>query len=121
MSDPLQPRSRSRARGCGFGCGGFFFVLIVGIALSLFNLAIGVGLSFRVPFTASNFTVAGSIGEKAKVAQALPGYTRGRLAGNQNFINQTQTLTIGPAEGAAVVILGKQDGAPPIDLHLVAQ
>ena len=121
MSSPPPARTRSRARGCGFGCGGFFFVLIVGIALSLFNLAIGLGLSFRVPFTASNFTIAGSIGEKAKVAEALPAYTRGRLAGNQNFINQTQTLTIGPAEGAAVIILGQQDGAPPVDLHLVAQ
>jgi hypothetical protein len=121
MSGPPPARTRSRARGCGFGCGGFFFVLIVGIALSLFNLAIGIGVSFRVPFTSSNLTVAGSIGEKAKVAGALPSYTRERLAGNQNFINQSQTLTIGPAEGASVVILGKQDGAPPLDLHLVAQ
>jgi hypothetical protein len=28
-------------------------------------------------------------------------------------------MTIGPAEGTVVVILGSQDGAPPIDLHLV--
>jgi len=28
-------------------------------------------------------------------------------------------MTIGPAEGATVFIIGKQDGAPPLDLHVV--
>lgn len=95
-------------------------MLIVGLILTLFNTAIGVGLSFRIPFTSSNVTAAGSIGEKQKVVGALPAYTAGRLGGNQNFINQSQTLTIGPAEGAAVVVIGAQPGAPVIDLHLVA-
>jgi hypothetical protein len=30
-------------------------------------------------------------------------------------------MTIGPAEGAALVILGKQDGAPAIDLHVIVR
>jgi hypothetical protein len=30
-------------------------------------------------------------------------------------------MTIGPAEGAALVIIGKQDDAPAIDLHLVVR
>ena len=38
---------------------------------------------------------------------------------NQNFINNSTTLTIGPAEGAAIFVIGKQDGAPVLDLHLV--
>jgi hypothetical protein len=95
-------------------------VVTVGIALSLFNADIGIGLSVRVPFTESNLTVAGSVGAKSKVTATLPSYLDGRLAGNQNFINQSATLTVGPAEGAALLVLGKQDGAPLVDLHLSA-
>lgn len=116
------PRSRRYRPGRGgCGCGGFLFVLIVGIALSLFNTDIGVGLSVRVPFTQSNLTLAASIGTKGKTADALPAYTRGTLGGNQNFINGSQTLTIGPAEGATLIVLGKQGDAPVFDLHLVAR
>lgn len=110
---------RSRRGGCG--CGGFLFVLIVGLALTLFNTTIGVGVSVRIPFTQSNLTLAGSIGAKHKTEAALPDYTRGRLGGNQNFINHSQSLTIGPAEGATLLVLGRQDEAPAIDLHLVAR
>jgi hypothetical protein len=111
-------RTRYRNRGCGCGCGGFLFVLTVGILLSLFNTGIGIGVSVRIPGTTSNVTVAGSVGAKAKAIQALPGYTEGRLGGNQNFLNNSTTMTIGPAEGAAMVIIGKQSGAPALDLHL---
>lgn len=105
----------------GCGCGGFLFVLIVGVALSLFNTTIGIGFSVRVPSTESNLTLTASIGAKQKTEEALPAYTRGRLGGNQNFINHTQTLTIGPAEGATLIVLGKQNDAPVVDLHLVAR
>ena len=112
-------RTRYRNRGCGCGCAGFFLVLTVGILLSLFNTGVGIGVSVRIPFTSSNLTVAGSVGAKAKAVAALPDYTEGRLGGNQNFFNNSTTMTIGPAEGAALVIVGKQDGAPAVDLHLV--
>jgi hypothetical protein len=72
----------------------------------------------RIPLTESNLTVAGAVGAKTKAVAALPGYTDGRLGGNQNFVNNSTTMTIGPAEGAALVIIGKQDDAPAIDLHL---
>ena len=96
-------------------------VLTVGLLLSLFNGAIGIGLSIRVPFTDSNLTVAGSVGQKQKAVDSLPGYAEGRLGGNQNFINQTTTLTIGPAEGTTLIVLGRQPGAPAVDLHLIAR
>ena len=96
-------------------------MLIVGIGLSLFNLDVAVGLSFRVPLTQANLTLAAAIGAKQKTVGALPAYTRGRLGGNQNFINHTQSLTIGPAEGATLIVLGRQDGAPAFDLHVVAR
>ena len=96
-------------------------MLTVGIALSLFNTGVGVGVSVRIPFTQSNVTIAGSIGAKDKAVGSLPPYTDGRLGGNQNFFNNSTTMTIGPAEGAAVVIIGKQDDAPALDLHLVAR
>ncbi len=110
---------RYRYRYRRFGCGaGFFLVLTVGIVMALFNLAVGIGISVRVPFTSANFTIAASIGQKDKAVAALPSYTEGRLGGNQNVFNNSTTMTIGPAEGAAEVILGRQDGAPVFDLHL---
>jgi hypothetical protein len=107
--------------GCGAGCASVLVVLTIGLLLSLFNAAIGIGVSIRVPFTDSNLTVAGSVGQKQKAVESLPGYAEGRLGGNQNFINHTTTLTIGPAEGTALIVLGKQPGAPVVDLHLVAR
>jgi hypothetical protein len=89
--------------------------------LSLFHAVIGIGASIRVPFTDSNLTVAGSVGQKEKAVGALPGYDEGRLGSNQNFINHTTTLTIGPAEGTALIVLGRQPGVPIVDLHLVAR
>jgi hypothetical protein len=112
-------RTRYRNRGCGCGCGGFLLVLTVGILLSLFHTDIGIGVSVRIPGTGANITVAGSLGAKDKAVESLPAYTKGRLGGNQNFFNNSTTMTIGPAEGAALVVIGKQDGAPPVDLHIV--
>jgi hypothetical protein len=111
-------RRRYRGRGCGCGCAGFFLVLTVGIVLSLFNTDVGIGVSARIPFTSSNVTVAGSVGSKTKAVGTLPYYTAGRLGGNQNFFNNSSTMTIGPAEGTALVIIGKQDDAPAFDLHV---
>lgn len=105
----------------GCGCGSVLIVLTLGIALSLFSTAIGIGLSVRVPFTSSNLTLAAAIGSKTKLGPALPDYTSERLGGNQNFINGSQTLTIGPAEGATLLVVGKQAGAPALDLHIVAR
>jgi len=106
--------------GCGGGCASVIVVLTFGLLLSIFNAALGIGLSVRVPFTGSNITVAGAVGQKDKVDGALPVYIQQKLAGNQNFINQTSTLTIWVAEGAGVVVVGHQEGAPVIDLHLEA-
>jgi len=114
------PRARTRYRNRGCGCGGglFFFVLTVGIILSLLNVGIGIGASVRIPFTESNLTLAGVVGAKGKAVAAFPSYTDGRLGGNQNFFNNSTTMTIGPAEGAALVIIGRQDDAPAVDLHV---
>jgi len=68
-------RTRYRNRNVGCGCGGFFFVLIVGTVLALVNLAVSLGVSVQIPFTRSNITVAGSIGDKDKAADVLPEYT----------------------------------------------
>jgi len=101
------------------GCGGFVLVFLLGGVLSLFNAVFGLGVSVGIPFTQSNVTVAGSIGGKEKAADALPNYVRDRLAANQNFVNNSTTLTVGPAEGVGLLVIGKQAGAPAIDLYLV--
>ena len=120
--DEKRRRWRPGRGGCGCGllsgCGSFVFVFLLGGLLSLFGAVAGVGVSIGIPFTQNNVTLAGSIGAKDKATSGLPNYTEGRLAGNQNFINQSTTLTVGPAEGAAVFIIGAQPGAPAIDLHL---
>ena len=114
---------RTGCGGCGgYGCASFFVVITLGLLLTLFNTAIGIGASVRVPFTSStNITLAGSVGKKDKAPVALPGYVHGKLGGNQNFINGSQTLTIWVAEGTVIFVVGQQEGAPLIDLHLEAR
>jgi len=119
MGDGKKTRSRVGGCGCLSGCGAFVFVFLLGGLLSLFNAVFGLGVSVGIPFTQSNVTAAGSIGTKDKAPEALPSYVRDRLAGNQNFINNTTTLTVGPAEGVGLLVIGKQDGAPTVDLYIV--
>jgi hypothetical protein len=119
MDDDKKARSRRGGCGCLSGCGAFVLVFVFGGALSLFNMVLGLGVSAGIPLTQSNVTVAGSIGTKDKAPDALPAYVKDRLAGNQNFINNSTTLTVGPAEGVGLLVIGKQDGAPGIDLYLV--
>ena len=112
-------RGPSSPGGCG--CTSVIVVLTLGLLLSLFNTDIGLGISVRVPLTDSNVTVAGSVGKKDHAADVLPGYVRSRLGSNQEFINQSSTLTIWVAEGTALIVVGRQPGAPLIDLHLEAR
>ena len=125
MGERTVEERRRRWRGPsgpgGCGCASIIVVLTVGLLLSLFNTAVGIGVSVRVPFTEANVTVAGSVGKKDQAPDALPGYVHGRLGGNQNFINQSNSLTIWVAEGTAIVVVGRQPGAPWIDLHLEAR
>lgn len=118
VSPRVEYRTRYRDRGCGCGCAGFFFVLTVGLLLALLNFAISLGVSVRVPLTSSNLTVAGAVGKKEKALDVLPDYTRDRVGANQNFFNNSTTMTIWRAEGVGVAIVGHQDDAPVIDLHL---
>jgi hypothetical protein len=117
----VEYRTRYRNRNVGCGCGGFFVVLIAGTVLALVNLAISIGVSVGIPFTHANITIAGSIGDKDKTADVLPTYTHGRVAGTQNFFNNTTTMTIWRAEGIGLVVIGAQDHAPAVDLHLAAR
>jgi hypothetical protein len=96
-------------------------VLTLGLLLSLFNSDIGIGISLRVPFTDSNVTAAGSVGKKEHASAVLPAYARGHLGSNQDFINQSTTLTIWVAEGTALVLVARQPGSPLIDLHIEAR
>lgn len=120
MSQQGSGERRWRRGSGGCGCAGAVVVLTVGLLLSLFNADVGIGVSVRIPFTNANVTVAGSVGKKDRAADVLPGYVHGRLGNNQNFINQSNTLTIWVAEGTAIVVVGHQDGAPIIDLHVEA-
>ena len=120
-----EERRRWRWRGDGgpFGCGcaSLFVVLTAGLVLSLFSADVGIGLSARIPLTESNVTLAGSVGKKDRAPDALPPYVHGKLGGNQNFVNQSTTLTIWVAEGTAIFVIGRQEGAPWVDLHLEAR
>lgn len=111
-----ETRSYRGGRGCG--CAFPLVVLVVGITLALFGSNVGIGVSARVPFTESNLTLAGSVGSKDLAIDTLPDYIEQRVADNSNFINKSITLTIGPAEGTSIIVLGKQEDAPIIGVHL---
>jgi hypothetical protein len=125
MEDDRGSRRWSNNRGCNCGCGGgcasLLVVLTAGLLLTLFGIAIGVGVSIRIPFTQANVTLAGSVGKKEKAPDALPAYVHGKLGGNQNFVNGSQSLTVWVAEGTVIFVVGNQEGAPLIDLHLEAR
>jgi hypothetical protein len=95
--------------------------VVVGIILAIFSTNLGIGVSVRVPFTESNLTIAGSVGAKEMAIDTLPNYVERKVADNNNLINQSITLTIWPAEGVSLIVLGKQEGAPLVDVHLDAE
>src|SRR2546426_292772 len=78
MNDRRRGYRPWRGGNWGCGCTSVVVVLTAGIILSLFNLAIGLGASVRVPFTASKLTVGGSVCTKNKAPPALPGFTSRR-------------------------------------------
>ncbi|HKW71647.1 MAG TPA: hypothetical protein VJQ08_02325 [Candidatus Dormibacteraeota bacterium] len=122
MSEERRDRRYLRGgRNFGCGCASIFVVLTAGLILSLFNADVGIGVSARIPLTDSNVTLAGSVGKKDRAPDALPPYLHGKLGGNQNFVNQSTTLTIWVAEGTAIFVIGRQEGAPWVDLHLEAR
>lgn len=94
-------------------------MLTIGLLLTLFNASLGVGASVGVPFTNSNITLAGAVGKKENADASLPNYVQDKVGSNKNFVNSTSTLTIWVAEGIVVFVVGHQEGAPAIDLHLV--
>ena len=123
--DNAESRPRRRGGGCsrggGCGCALPSIVLVVGIILAIFSTNLGIGVSVRVPFTESNLSVAGSVGSKEMAIETLPNYVEQKVADNSNFLNQSITLTIWPAEGVSLIVLGKQEGAPVVDVHLDAE
>jgi hypothetical protein len=123
--DNAESRPRRRSGGCGrgggCGCALPSIVLVVGIILAIFSTNLGIGVSVRVPFTESNLSVAGSVGSKEMAIDTLPNYVEQRVADNNNLLNQSITLTIWPAEGVSLIVLGKQEGAPVVDVHLDAE
>lgn len=84
----------------------------------MFPAAIGLGISIGVPLMQSNVSMTGAIGAKQKVIDALPAYTRDRVGDNENFINKTTALAVGPAQAVVVFIVGRQEGAPAVDLWI---
>ena len=126
--DQRSDNSRERPNGArsyrvGRGCGCTFplVVLVVGIALALFSLNVGIGVSARVPFTESNLTLAGSVGSKDLAINTLPDYVEQKVGDSSNLINKSITLTLGPAEGTSIIVLGKQEDAPIVGVHLDAE
>ena len=123
LSNETRPRRRGGGCGTGGGCGCALpsLVVVVGIILAIFGTNLGIGVSVRVPFTESNLSVAGSVGSKELAIDTLPNYVEQKVADNNNFLNQSITLTIWQAEGVSLIVLGKQEGAPVVDVHLDAE
>ncbi len=103
------------------GFAGFFVVITLGFVLMLLNVGISLGLTMRIPTTNANLTAAGCLGEKNKALASLPSYVRNRLGSNQDFINHSMTMTVGPIEGCEMAVIGYQNGAPSFSIHIAAK
>lgn len=99
------------------GFAGFFIVITIGLILMLANVGLSLGLSFRIPYSNANLTLAGCLGEKNKAISSLPSYLQGRLGSNKDFINHSMTTTIGNIEGCEMGIIGDQPGSPVFGIH----
>ncbi len=88
-----------KGRGPHIGFTGFFVVITIGLILMFMNIGLSLGITFRIPTTNANFTLAGCLGEKNKALASLPTYLTGKLGDNHDFINHSMTNTIGPIEG----------------------
>jgi hypothetical protein len=111
MRDNRNRRSR-RGIGCQGGCAGCGCVLTIGLILALLGAALGITISARIPGTHSNITIAGSIGKKTLTRTVLPAYARKTFGKDNNFINSSHSLVVGPAQGLQEIVLGKQPAAP---------
>jgi hypothetical protein len=87
-------------------------VLTVGLVLALIGAAISISITVRIPATSSNVTLAGSIGKKEFTQTVLPPYAQETFGKNNNFINSSSSLTVGPAQGRQQFVVGEQPGAP---------
>lgn len=104
--------------GPHIGFAGFFVVITLGLILMLINVGFSLGLSFRIPFTQSNLTLAGCLGEKNKAVDSLPLYIKYRLGNNQDFMNHSMTTTIWKIEGCEIGVIGEQSSAPLLGIHI---
>lgn len=112
----LQERD-SGCSGSAIGCGCSGSIVAIGVALGLFGLAIAGRASMRIPFTDANITWGGSMGAKDLTREASQSaYISTRIAGRDNFLNTTHTATFLESEWTNIFIIGKQEGAPAIDL-----
>lgn len=114
----MAERDNSHGNGCGCGCASLITVMTVGLGLAIASTGASIGGSFRIPFTESNVTLAGCVGSTEKARHSLPDYIEERVGEDQDFINSSQTLTIGITEGCATFIVGEQEGAPEIDIFI---
>jgi hypothetical protein len=103
------------------GFASFFVVITIGLVLMLLNIGFTLGITFRIPTTNSNFTLAGCLGEKNKAINSLPFYLRTHLAGNNDFINHTMTTTFWKIEGCEMGIIGVQPGSPAFNIIINAK
>lgn len=108
----------AKVKGAHIGFAGFFVVITIGLILMLVNIGLSLGLTLRIPTTNANLTIVGCLGEKNKALSSLPSYLKGRLGNNQDFINHSMTMTVGPIEGCEMGIIGDQPGSPTIGIHI---
>lgn len=107
----------AKSNNVHMGFAGFFVVITIGLLLMLINVGLSLGLSFKIPFTNANLTLAGCLGEKNKAIDSLPPYLQGRLGSNKDFMNHSMTTTVWKIEGCEMGIIGQQPGAPVLGIH----
>lgn len=103
------------------GFASFFVVITLGLILLLINVGLSLGITLRIPYTRSNISIMGCLGEKNKAVSSLPPYVQGRLGGNKDFMNHSMTTTIWNIEGCEMGIIGEQPGSPIFGIHINAK
>ena len=88
------------------------------VLLALIGAAAGGGDTVEIPATSWNISAGGSVGNKHDLRGTVPDYLTDREGSHDNFINETQSVNLGPFGLFGILVIGEQTDSPNIGLNV---
>lgn len=98
----------------GYGLGAVVLAGLIGLT----HHAIGLSGSIGIPFTDAHLSLGTQMGDPASLSHAVPNYAQSHINNPQDGLSYFQPFHVGPSGIQFFDVIGKQAGAPAIDLNL---